>query len=177
MRPEYLRLETGRDNVILRDGGKIFGYTGALQGGYFGGRPIHYFPTKGRPAALPPILSAEQLEQLAAKQRGWLRDIKGVPPEERLDDSLATIWNTTPAAAKKRRQRLYTQMSLIRHAYTGRKETMDTAPTMAERVTALQVEVSRQREQNIEVARQLGLRFDDEQVQSAVDTFIRESLE
>jgi hypothetical protein len=61
----------------------------------------------------------------------------------------------------------------------GRKgERMQTsAPTIAERVTELELEMARQKAQNVEVARQLGLRFDDERVQSAVEDFIRESLE
>jgi hypothetical protein len=50
-------------------------------------------------------------------------------------------------------------------------------PTIAERISRLERECTRQRGEIDEVARQVGLRFDDEAVQEAVDEFLKEALD
>jgi transposase-like protein len=59
-----------------------------------------------------------------------------------------------------------------------RKEPMSTtpAPTIAERVSALELELQRQKELAAETARQLGLASDDERVRQAVDDFLEDTL-
>jgi hypothetical protein len=49
-----------------------------------------------------------------------------------------------------------------------------TAPTIAERLTRAEVELERQREICIEVARQVGITFDDAGVTDAVERFLEE---
>jgi hypothetical protein len=114
LRPEFERLETGRDTVILREGGRILGPTGSEAEHPRKRREIHYYPRPGKPADLPPVLSESELGQLTERERAWLDDIKAVPVAQPLDETLAASWNITPDAAKKRRQRLYRKMSLIR---------------------------------------------------------------
>lgn len=100
--------------MILREGGRILGPTGSEGEHPRHRREIHYYPRPGKPADLPPVISESELKQLSERERTWLEDIKAVPVARPLDETLAVSWNVTPAAAKKRRQRLYRKMSLIR---------------------------------------------------------------
>jgi hypothetical protein len=50
-------------------------------------------------------------------------------------------------------------------------------PTITERLSKLEREYTRQRGEIDEVARQVGLRFDNEAVQDAVDKFLKDALD
>jgi hypothetical protein len=79
--------------------------------------------------------------------------------------------NPSKATLRKRRQRNRDKLS------KGKETGVIDTPTIAERISKLEREYTRQRGEIDEVARQVGLRFDQEAVQEAVDEFLKEALD